>query len=298
MARRAVGESDGYEEMRASIRVLESINSIDASAAWNNLSTFFETDGRLREAIESAAQARTTSRQFGAGPWLLWQRYDQVDTDFLVGRWDEAVRAADELIAEAESGPGHYLLHAPLSIRARVRLARGDVRGALDDAASALTHARTIGDAQALVPALAVASSVFTETGDMRRGNELAVEFLANQRPDRITFRAPAYVAASMQQLGALDRMLANFASARRTRWLEAAERVAADDWAAAAEVYAVIESPTDEAFARLRAAAQLVAAGRRAEADAHLARALEFWRSVGATRYVAEGEALLAATA
>jgi hypothetical protein len=37
---------------------------------------------------------------------------------------------------------------------------------------------------------------------------------------------------------------------------------------------------------------------GRRAEADAELKRSLAFWRSVGATAYVREGEALLAASA
>jgi hypothetical protein len=47
-----------------------------------------------------------------------------------------------------------------------------------------------------------------------------------------------------------------------------------------------------------MHAAAQLVAEGRRAEADEQLRRALAFYRSVGATRYVREGEALLAASA
>ena len=50
------------------------------------------------------------------------------------------------------------------------------------------------------------------------------------------------------------------------------------------------------EALARLRAAEQLIAEGRRAEADEQLQRSLAFWRSVGATRYIREGEALLAA--
>ena len=48
------------------------------------------------------------------------------------------------------------------------------------------------------------------------------------------------------------------------------------------------------EAYARLRAAEKLVAAGRRAEADEHLGEALAFFRSVGATRYIREAEALL----
>jgi hypothetical protein len=52
------------------------------------------------------------------------------------------------------------------------------------------------------------------------------------------------------------------------------------------------------EAFTRLRAAAQLVVAGRRAEANEQLAKGLAFYRTVGATRYLREGEILLAKSA
>ena len=47
-------------------------------------------------------------------------------------------------------------------------------------------------------------------------------------------------------------------------------------------------------ALVRLKAAEELVATGRRAEADARLRRALEFWRSVGAERYIRRAEGLL----
>jgi len=65
-----------------------------------------------------------------------------------------------------------------------------------------------------------------------------------------------------------------------------------------AAELLVEIGSVPDEAYARLRAADQLIAQGRRAEGNAQLARALAFYRSVGATRFIREGESLLAATA
>ena len=64
-----------------------------------------------------------------------------------------------------------------------------------------------------------------------------------------------------------------------------------------AAELLDPLSVP-DAAFARLRAAEQLVAEGRRTEADEHLQRALAFWRSVGATRYINKAEPLLAASA
>ena len=80
--------------------------------------------------------------------------------------------------------------------------------------------------------------------------------------------------------------------------WLRATAAVLAHDFRGAAEIYAEMESPAHDAFYRLRAAEQLLAEGRRAEADEQLRPALAFYRSVGATRYVREGEALLAASA
>jgi hypothetical protein len=48
----------------------------------------------------------------------------------------------------------------------------------------------------------------------------------------------------------------------------------------------------------RRRAAEQLLAAGRRAEADEQLQKALAFWRRAGATYHIQQAEALLAMTA
>jgi hypothetical protein len=82
------------------------------------------------------------------------------------------------------------------------------------------------------------------------------------------------------------------------TRWLDAAGTYASGAFEEAADVYAEIGSVPDEAFARLRAAEALVAAGRRPEADAQLQQALAFYRSVGATVYIREAESLFAVSA
>ena len=79
------------------------------------------------------------------------------------------------------------------------------------------------------------------------------------------------------------------------TPWRTAAASYVSGDYSAAADVYAEIGALPEEAYARLRAAEALVGEGRSAEADAELKRSLAFWRSVGATAYVREGEALLA---
>ncbi|HET7026619.1 MAG TPA: AAA family ATPase [Candidatus Limnocylindrales bacterium] len=298
MALHATGEGDGYDELRRSIELYDSINSVDASIGWNNLASFLEADGRLSEAGEAARTATRYGRRFGYEPLLRWDRYNTVDWDYLEGRWDDAVRRADALIDETEAGAAHYMAPLTLQVRGRIRSARGDLAGAIRDSEAALEITRTIGDVQSVVPGLAHWVAVLVDAGRMAEADAAATELLGRQRAGGLTFRAPAFLIDALERLGRLDEMLANYGNRRRTRWLEAAERVAAGDWPGAAEVYSVIGSPTDEALARLRAAAQLVGEGRRADADAQAARAIEFWRSVGASRHVAEGEALLAATA
>ena len=80
----------------------------------------------------------------------------------------------------------------------------------------------------------------------------------------------------------------------RESPWLAGPRAAVERRFRDAAEIYASMPFPHAEAEARLRAAEQLAGEGQRGEADAELQRALAFWRSVGATRYVARGERLL----
>jgi 16S rRNA G966 N2-methylase RsmD len=72
----------------------------------------------------------------------------------------------------------------------------------------------------------------------------------------------------------------------------------AGGDFGRAADIFAGFGSPTLEAEARLCAAEELIEAGQRAAGEAELQKALAFYRKVGATRYIQQGEALLAASA
>jgi hypothetical protein len=82
------------------------------------------------------------------------------------------------------------------------------------------------------------------------------------------------------------------------TPWLQAASAIATGRFEEAADRYAAIGSLPDEAFARLRAAEQLLSDGRRTEASMQLQQVLAFYREVRANGYVREAEALVAASA
>ncbi|MEP7224390.1 MAG: hypothetical protein ABI783_05480 [Actinomycetota bacterium] len=81
-----------------------------------------------------------------------------------------------------------------------------------------------------------------------------------------------------------------------QTNWTGVLRALLDGDFTTAADLYEAIGVLDWEARARLRAAQRLVSEGRRPDADLQLQRALAFYRSVGATRYVRESEALLAA--
>jgi hypothetical protein len=80
------------------------------------------------------------------------------------------------------------------------------------------------------------------------------------------------------------------------TLWFDAAASAADGAWLRAAGLFAEIGSAPDEAFARLRAAEELLATGRSTEAEPELAAALAFYRSVRATAHIERAEAALAA--
>jgi hypothetical protein len=71
---------------------------------------------------------------------------------------------------------------------------------------------------------------------------------------------------------------------------------VASHDFAGAAGLYERIGAKGPEAIARLHAAEDAAAAGRRSEADAELAKAQPFFETEGAKPYIRRCEALLAA--
>jgi hypothetical protein len=98
-------------------------------------------------------------------------------------------------------------------------------------------------------------------------------------------------------ELDRSDEFAESVARMNHSPWVSAAETYIDGRYAEAADLYRTL-SVADEAWAHVRAARSLLEAGARADADVQLQKALVFFRSVGATRSISEGEALLAATA
>jgi tetratricopeptide (TPR) repeat protein len=185
-------------------------------------------------------------------------------------------------------------------IAIRIRLARGDVRRALVDAEPMLEIGRASREPQVRGPALAAAAFARLAAGERDECATLADETIEFMNWDSLYtyLNVGPLLGPTLHALGRGAELTERAARvSRRTPWLEAAAASAAGDFTRAAAVYERMGDRPDEAYARLEAAEQLIAEGRGAEADAHLARALAFFRSVGATGYVEAGERMLAAS-
>jgi tetratricopeptide (TPR) repeat protein len=203
------------------------------------------------------------------------------------------------ILAEIEAGSPHYEENQNLNVRALVRLARGDNDGALADTARSVARAREVKDAQNLCPTLAVRAFVLLSTGQADPARRLATEVLENWSGVEqvvLTWGGAGALAAiaALGKRNPLETLGAE--SSGRSRWVAAAEGYLAGDLERAAEIFERIGSLPDAAYTRLTAAERFVADGQNAEAEAQRQKALVFYRSVGATRYIREAEVLLAA--
>ncbi len=247
--------------------------------------------------FELQARAKRQAEHFGYGGFVRWLRAERVGECYWSGEWDEALEVADEFIAEAEQGHRHFMESYCRDMRARIRLARGHLDGALEDAGTALAFAREARDLQVLYPALAFRARALVAAGRLGEAGRVATELLELWRSKHDVFLVASWVADlayALLPLGSSSELerCASLTSTR-TRWLDAATAFVAQDFTGAADAYAAIGSRPDEAFARLRAAHSLSAAGRESAAGDELELALSFFRQVKASALLEEGRVL-----
>jgi hypothetical protein len=209
------------------------------------------------------------------------------------GRWDEALELGNAFPSEEDDGRAALQQVDVLLIRAKLSLARESAEHALEDGEKALELARGVGAPQILFPRLAFQAHALAAAGHADAAAACADELLSlwldeGQGASLASFWLPDLTYA-LADLGRSGELVDAARRARTpTRWLEAALYAGEGDWQKAAGLLAQIGSLPDEAGARLRAAADLAAADRTAEAERELLLANAFYRRVGALASVA----------
>jgi class 3 adenylate cyclase/tetratricopeptide (TPR) repeat protein len=263
------------------------------SRGYSNLGSLLNLTGDLSGSEEAVLEASRITERIGNVPGMRFTAGNVIECEFYAGRWQSIEARANAFLEESEKEP-HYMDGVAFCARSMIELAGDKIELARADVERAIAVGRRVVDPQAKNPALAMGAFVYAELGQY----EQALPLLEEIEPEPFIGAIPmAFFAAAELGTAAEFRERVR-AFGRETGWDRAGDAVLDGRWADAADAYDEIGARSWAALAALRATQTLVEQGRRAEADEQLIRALAFYRSVGATRYIREGESLLAASA
>jgi class 3 adenylate cyclase len=289
---------------QARVHIEEALNRTTSSServrALTNLAVLWDSDGYTTEASRYGRLANEAARRMGDKMMQFWVQTGEIQEElFGDGNWDEALARATAYLEATAAIGGHYLDPTIRLCRAYILAARFEDAAAERDVETALGAIDEGGGIQAVAPNLNAAARVYQLLGKHDRAVEIVDRLLKLLNEGSIS-RAPGVRA---------DNAVTFYRAGRAEEWLElsrskfaetgrlwAANLVCSGNAADAAEIYAHIGQPSEEAIARLVGAEQLIAAGRRAEADVQLQQAVAFYRRAGAPRIVQQAEALFAA--
>ncbi len=295
IARESSGDPRWREAIERSIELARSVNSPEEGRGLNNLGSMLWDEGEVRASRAAFASAVALEERFSLAQ-MVFTRAVLLWYPFQHGDWDEFLESAEKLIA-LERNP---IVGQRRVDRARIRFARGDAEGAREDVERGVEQLRRSRDPQSLITSLGDAIVLLSELGDLGRARELA-RVLEPELDTRIIGRAgvmsgvawvPEEVGLGPAILRALERQQAG------NPWRNACELILGRRWTEAADALHALDCYFYEALARLRAAEELVAQGRRAEANTQLETALAFFGKAGAPHYMRRAESLLAQSA
>jgi class 3 adenylate cyclase/tetratricopeptide (TPR) repeat protein len=300
LAKVYLGDPAGAQDEVRALEIAMAARSPIAGSIANNVAVHAFFSFEFRRAGQLFEEGLRIAELLGDASGARWLRAQVGSFALFLGRWDESLQLLDEFIRECEAGSPHYMESTARRERARIREARGDLAGALADYEGALSRARAANDPQELLPNLGAASAAFETRRETEKARALGRELvgIARSNPHEAAYALPfdfLLTRVSFEHEQEVREILAN---GPYPRWKELGFACLDRDFVRAADMWAEAGSPTSEARLRLRAAEELIEAGRRAEGAEQLEKALDFYRSVGATFYINRAEQLLAKTA
>src|SRR5438105_4985514 len=118
-ARCCLGDRGGLDEIESGIAVAEAAGALEMLViGYTNLSSELHFFARLAEARRAWRRHAELSDRYGLGRQVRNARADGAGWAYLDGRWDEAIRVADELISATDAGDRSFTDATVLSLRA------------------------------------------------------------------------------------------------------------------------------------------------------------------------------------
>jgi class 3 adenylate cyclase/tetratricopeptide (TPR) repeat protein len=276
----------GDEMLREAVAIGTTLNSVEAPRALNNLAVSVFFQGSIRREHELLLESRAAAERLGSDNFVRFAEGNLCWTAYAIGDWNDSLSRCDAFIAECEAGSAHASESLAQDARAEILLGRDD----LDRALRAWTRTTELDGGgegrRAAVRAQLLAARMLHELG--RLDDARAALLTALGKTDRKIY-TPQTISLVLlaEPLGLSDRLGEFLGRVGSGPWLEMARLVVAGEHAEAAR-------RVDEAgYLSLAAQVRL-----RSQDDGELGKAIDFFASVGATRYLTRAEAQLAAMA
>jgi class 3 adenylate cyclase/tetratricopeptide (TPR) repeat protein len=298
VARVALGEREGLDDLEASLEIARRTGGPEHVRACGNLGSVLACEGQLERSAELHREGLQVSQEIGYEEPTRWLSTEIANDHMLAGDWEKARRIVNELIPSYEESP-FWMEPQTRVCRARMLIAEGAVEDAVADTDRAVAAVEGKSTFQGLCNPLALRARLHAELGETKEAARVTAELL-----DIWTETRSAYV-----EMWVLDLWFAAWSSGEEARlktaveespiavpWLDVVSAFVERDFDKAAAQLESMAAISSAALARLWAGEWLVEEQRQADAAVQLERALPFWRSVGAWRYLRRCESLLAA--
>jgi tetratricopeptide (TPR) repeat protein len=299
VARVALGEREGLDDLEASLEIARSARGgPEYVRACGNLASVLACEGQLQRSAELHREGLQISQEIGYEEPTRWLLTEIANDQMVAGKWEEARQIVDELIPGFEEAP-FWIEPQTRVCRARMLIAEGAVEAAVVDADRAVAAVQGNSAFQGLCNPLAFRARLHAELGETKDAARVTAEVVDAWEETRSAY-VEAWVldvwfaAWSAGEEARLTAAVAAFPIA--VPWLDVVAAFIERDFGKAAARLESMAAISDAALARLWAGEWLVEEGRHADAAVQLERALPFWRSVGARRYLRRCESLLAA--
>jgi class 3 adenylate cyclase/tetratricopeptide (TPR) repeat protein len=305
-----IGQQEaGVSDLRESLRICLELGLADVPVAYVNLGDWIWEHEGPSAALEQYRRGFEYGERRGLANGATWCLAETTWVLYDLGRWDELLEAADEVL-RLDGGRSQVSI-LPVPYRIRVLTWRGRVDEAAALVPDMLERARHIRDPQILLPSLSAAAFVEDERGRTGSALDLLAEYeeaAASAPPWWPSFLSEGFRivvrAGELERAGALvDRVgpLGVRVEGLRLSYRAALTEAEGDLEAAigrygeAAAHWASYGLPLEEAQALLGSGRCLLSTGRPHDASVALRDARTIVHGLGAVRLVDEADRLLA---
>ncbi|MGZ8579394.1 MAG: ATP-binding protein, partial [Actinomycetota bacterium] len=167
MARCYLGDRGGLDDIRDALAITErlGVSRENARVLLILAEVQWASDGPT-SALEATERGGDLARRRGLGEMLIGCQATSLGPLFDLGRWDELLEVADEVIGTSREAGGDYAALLAMPAQVQVLLWRGARDRARELSSDLVARARQIRDPQVVVPAFVSAALVAAHDGD------------------------------------------------------------------------------------------------------------------------------------